>query len=217
MFLAPLPEPLRQRYLQLLGIDEFQALDKHAEPSQPKDLARLQELARQCTACPLHASRTQVVFGVGNPKADVVVIGEAPGFHEDKQGEPFVGRAGQLLNAMLQSIGLKRQDIYIANVLKCRPPDNRDPKPEEVHQCSLFLNQQIALIQPKLIVTVGRIAANYLLNNKTPLGRLRQQLHQYGPKQIPLLVTYHPAYLLRSPSEKAKAWQDLCQIKAQLT
>ena len=162
-----------------------------------------------CCACELHTSRTQTVFGVGNHTADWLVIGEAPGADEDKQGEPFVGRAGQLLNAMLLACGLKREQVYIANILKCRPPNNRDPRPEEVVSCEPYLMRQIELIQPKLILAVGRIAAQNLLQCDTPIGKLRGQVHHFRDTGIPLVATYHPAYLLRSPAEKRKAWQDL--------
>ena len=157
----------------------------------------------------MHQTRTQAVFGVGNPQAQWMVVGEAPGADEDRQGEPFVGRAGQLLNNMLYAIGLKREQVYIANVLKCRPPSNRDPKPEEVAQCEVYLQRQVALIQPKLILAVGRIAAHNLLKTDVSLAKLRQRTYSYGETQTPLIVTYHPAYLLRSPQEKRKAWQDL--------
>ena len=162
-----------------------------------------------CTACELHQGRTQTVFGVGHRQAQWMVIGEAPGAEEDKRGEPFVGRAGQLLTAMLGATGLPRPEVYIANILKCRPPGNRDPRPEEVAQCEHFLARQIALVQPRLILAVGRIAAQNLLKVQTPLSRLRGHRHSYGPLEVPVVVTYHPAYLLRSPGEKRRAWEDL--------
>jgi uracil-DNA glycosylase family 4 len=150
------------------------------------------------------------VFGVGNPHADWLVIGEAPGAEEDRQGKPFVGAAGKLLDAMLQAIGLSREDnVFVANMLKCRPPGNRDPKPEEVAACLPYLMRQIAAIKPKLILAVGRIAAQNLLATDVPLGRLRGRVHRFGPLSTALIVTYHPAYLLRSPAEKRKAWEDL--------
>lgn len=171
------------------------------------DWDTLAEEVRACTACGLRAGCTQTVFGVGNRDADWMVIGEAPGADEDRQGEPFVGRAGQLLNSMLAAIGLKREQVYIANILKCRPPNNRDPKPEEAELCRPFLERQIELVKPQLILAVGRIAAQNLLHTDTPIGKLRGQLHQVAG--IPVVVTYHPAYLLRSPGEKRKAWNDL--------
>jgi uracil-DNA glycosylase family 4 len=160
-----------------------------------------------CTACPLHQGRTQTVFGVGNRAAEWMFIGEAPGEQEDLQGEPFVGRAGQLLNEMIRAIGLRREDVYIANVLKCRPPKNRDPAPEEAAACEGYLKAQLALVKPKIILAVGRIAAQNLLKTATPIGKLRGQVHDY--EQTPLVVTYHPAYLLRSQTEKRRAWEDL--------
>lgn len=169
----------------------------------------LQNAVSQCKACALHRTRTQTVFGVGNKAADLMIIGEAPGFHEDQQGEPFVGRAGQLLTAMLKAIGYRREDVYIANILKCRPPNNRDPEAKEVELCTHFLTEQINLVQPKLLLAVGRIASHYLLNTKASLESLRNKLHRYGEKHIPLIVTYHPAFLLRSPSSKKKAFMDL--------
>jgi DNA polymerase len=173
------------------------------------DWDELQAQVAGCTLCELHSSRTQTVFGVGNRAADWLVIGEAPGKDEDQQGEPFVGRAGQLLNAMLQAIGLKREQVYIANILKCRPPNNRDPKPEEVVCCEPYLLRQIALIKPGIILAVGRISAQNLLQTDTPIGKLRGRVHRFRDTGIPLVATYHPAYLLRSPVEKRKAWQDL--------
>lgn len=169
----------------------------------------LAEAVQQCTACHLCTSRTQTVFGVGDRQADWLIVGEAPGADEDHQGEPFVGRAGKLLNPMLQAIGLQREQVFIANILKCRPPDNRDPAPAEAASCRPFLERQIALIQPRIILAVGRIAAQNLLNTDTQIGKLRGQIHRFGTAQIPLVVTYHPAYLLRSPREKRKTWDDL--------
>ncbi|MEZ5449130.1 MAG: uracil-DNA glycosylase [Thiolinea sp.] len=169
----------------------------------------MQEAVRQCQLCGLHKSRTQTVFGTGNQQADWMIIGEAPGAEEDRKGEPFVGRAGQLLNNMLAAVGLPRSAVYIGNVLKCRPPNNRDPKPDESALCRGYLERQIALVNPALILVVGRIAAHNLLQVTTPLGRLRGQTHTLPGTEIPVIVTYHPAYLLRQPAEKRKAWQDL--------
>ena len=170
----------------------------------------LQGRVAACEACGLHRTRTQTVFGVGNRDADLMVIGEAPGADEDRQGEPFVGRAGQLLNAMLQAAGLKREAVYIANVLKCRPPDNRDPRPEESRACEPYLRRQVALVRPRAILAVGRIAAQNLLQTADPVGRLRGRAFDFDG--VPLVVTYHPAYLLRSPEQKAKAWDDLQRV-----
>lgn len=176
----------------------------------------LQEKVRGCRRCDLHQSRTQTVFGVGNPAADLLIIGEAPGADEDKQGEPFVGQAGQLLNAMLQAIQLSRAEVYIANILKCRPPENHDPSAEEARLCSAYLNRQIELIQPKVILALGRVAAHRLLHTDTKLGELRGLMHEFPLTKTPLIVTYHPAYLLRSPTEKRKSWQDLLFVKRTL-
>jgi uracil-DNA glycosylase len=169
-----------------------------------------------CEACDLYKTRTNPVFGVGNADADLLIIGEAPGANEDKQGEPFVGRGGQLLTNMLSAIGFKREDYYIANILKSRPPNNRDPSLNEVKACTPYLLRQISLIKPKLILAVGRIAAHYLLSTNESMASLRGNLFHFGINKIPLLVTYHPAYLLRSPREKRKAWQDMQCVKKQL-
>ena len=187
------------------------ACDLSSEPFAGWD--ELKNKVHACNACVLHKTRTNVVFGTGNHHADILFIGEAPGANEDLQGEPFVGRAGMLLNAMLKAIGLKREDVYIANILKCRPPGNRDPSSEEVELCTPFLQQQIALINPKVMVAVGRIAAHFLLNTTEAMGRLRGRPYQYGENSVPLFVIYHPAYLLRSPGEKAKAYADLLTIQ----
>ncbi|HTV97893.1 MAG TPA: uracil-DNA glycosylase [Steroidobacteraceae bacterium] len=176
---------------------------------RPCDWTQLRARVAACTLCPLCKTRTQTVFGVGDPEADWLIVGEAPGADEDRQGEPFVGRAGQLLNAMLLAIGLKREQVYIANILKCRPPRNRDPGPQEVAQCLPYLERQIGLLEPKIMLAVGRISAHNLLKTETSLGRLRQQVHYFGVARVPLVVTYHPAYLLREPAEKRKAWDDL--------
>jgi uracil-DNA glycosylase len=165
-----------------------------------------------CTKCALHKTRTQTVFGVGDENADWMLIGEAPGAEEDRLGDPFVGQAGKLLDNMLAAIGLtRRKNVYIANVLKCRPPGNRNPTPEEVAQCSPHLLQQIELIQPKLIVAMGRFAAQTLLETGASIASLRGRLHRYAG--VPLIVTYHPAYLLRTLEDKAKAWEDLVFAK----
>ncbi len=160
-----------------------------------------------CQACSLSASRTQTVFGSGNRQAQWMLIGEAPGQQEDLEGKPFVGRAGLLLTEMIRALGLTREQVYITNILKCRPPGNRDPKSEEVDACFAYLQRQIKLVQPKIILAVGRIAAQNLLQTKQPLAKLRGVVHQID--DIPVIVIYHPAYLLRSLLEKRKAWQDL--------
>jgi uracil-DNA glycosylase len=212
----------RLAYLKALEIDvwERRSLAPAAQqapaqrPAAPRAVdtqlgwAELEGAVKSCTLCPLHQTRTQAVFGVGNRNAQWMVIGEAPGADEDRQGEPFVGRAGQLLNSMLKAIGLKREQVFIANILKSRPPNNRDPRPEEVRACLPYLFRQIELVNPQLILCVGRIAAQTLLETDTAIGKLRGQLHRIAGNR-PMIVTYHPAYLLRSPGEKRKSWADL--------
>jgi uracil-DNA glycosylase family 4 len=188
----------------------------------PADWAGLRAVVKDCQACKLCETRTQTVFGVGSDAAPLMIVGEGPGADEDASGEPFVGRAGKLLDEMLKAIGRSRTQadagkaVFIANVVKCRPPANRDPQPDEVDACRRYLDRQIELVRPKLIVALGRIAAQRLLETDAPLSKLRGPLHQYGPTQTPVLVTYHPAYLLRSPREKAKSWEDLKQIERRL-
>ena len=209
----------RVAYLKALDIDVWERRDRApaadvavavpvADSGSQPGWAELERAVKTCTLCPLHKTRTQGVFGVGNRAAQWMVIGEAPGADEDRQGEPFVGRAGQLLNSMLKAIGLPREHVFIANILKSRPPNNRDPKPEEVQACIPYLFRQIELVNPKLILCVGRIAAQTLLETDTPIGKLRGQLHRIAGNR-PMVVTYHPAYLLRSPGEKRKSWADL--------
>ena len=205
---APLADTLPLNDTPALG-DRFQAGDTAALREAGADWSELKARVAACTRCPLSATRTQTVFGVGNQHADWLIVGEAPGAEEDRRGEPFVGRAGQLLNSMLQAIGLPREQVYIANVLKCRPPGNRDPGPIEAAECLPYLEQQIALLKPKIMLAVGRIAAQNLLRTDKTLGNLRQQVHRFGVAQVPLVVTYHPAYLLRTPTDKRKAWEDL--------
>lgn len=215
-------------YLKLIGIQTWtlrsRSNDQEQEVSMKKqkdagskpipklNWEELQARVANCTACDLYKTRTQTVFGVGNKQADLLIVGEAPGANEDKQGEPFVGRAGRLLNSMVQAIGLSREEIYIANVVKSRPPNNRDPAPEEVAACLPYLQRQIVLLQPKLILLLGRIAAHHMLGTNLPMSQLRGQEFFYGENKIPLVVTYHPAYLLRAPREKRKAWSDLQQV-----
>jgi len=211
------PEQQRRAYLDALGIDvwlprdqadpEPEVVDANITPVD-MDWETLRGTIAACTRCQLHQSRTQTVFGVGSPDADWMIIGEAPGAEEDRRGEPFVGRAGKLLDEMLRAVGQNRDTVFIANILKCRPPNNRDPEPEESAECRGYLERQIELLQPKMILAVGRIAAQLLLDTDTPVGKLRGSVHNLG--DTPLVVTYHPAYLLRSPSQKRKAWDDLC-------
>ena len=221
----------RRQYLEAIGIDVWvprspmapasppgsadpaAAAPAAAAPESAAETAQWEALraeVRNCTRCPLHATRTQGVLGVGPQRSDWLVIGEAPGAEEDRRGEPFVGAAGQLLDAMLRAIGLdRRSNVYIANVLKSRPPNNRDPRPEEVEACLPYLVRQIELLRPRIMLAVGRIAAQNLLGTDVPLGRLRGRVHHFGARRTPLVVTYHPAYLLRTPSDKRKAWEDL--------
>lgn len=173
------------------------------------DWDALEAAVSGCRRCALHSGRTRTVFGVGNRRADWLVVGEAPGAEEDRRGEPFVGRAGKLLDAMLGALGFDRSEVYIANVVKCRPPDNRDPRPEEAASCAPFLDRQVALLAPRVILAVGRVAAQRLLDTDVTVGRLRGRVHRYGPSSIPLVVTWHPAYLLRRPEAKSEAWRDL--------
>src|SRR5271166_6258590 len=189
--------------------DPAAAPDTAAARESGADWVELRTRVAACRRCTLCNTRTQTVFGVGSQTAEWLIVGEAPGADEDRQGEPFVGRAGQLLNSMLRAIGLAREQIYIANVLKCRPPGNRDPTAGEAAECLPYLEQQIALLKPKLMLAVGRIAAQNLLHTDVTLGRLRQQVHRFGLSQVPLVATYHPAYLLRTPADKRKAWEDL--------
>ena len=188
----------------------------------PADWSGLRAVVKDCGACKLCRTRTNTVFGVGSEQAPLMVVGEGPGADEDACGEPFVGRAGQLLDLMLNSIGRSRQRddaasaVFIANVVKCRPPGNRDPEVDEVEACRPYLDRQIELVKPKLIVALGRVAAQRLLSSDAPLSKLRGPLYHYGPQRTPLLITYHPAYLLRSPREKAKSWADLKKVHQML-
>ena len=212
----PRSESQRRAYLEAMGIDTWVPRghdDTIAEEDAPPvaataDWQTLRNTVSACLRCELAKSRTQTVFGVGNPEADWMIIGEAPGAEEDRRGEPFVGRAGKLLDEMLRAVGQARERVFIANILKCRPPNNRDPKADEAAACRDYLEAQIALIRPRIILAVGRIAAQNLLGSDAPVGRLRGKVHDLDG--IPLVVTYHPAYLLRSPSQKQKSWDDLC-------
>ena len=178
------------------------------------DWEQLRSAVESCTACRLCQGRTQTVFGIGNVQAHWMIVGEAPGEHEDLQGEPFVGKSGQLLDAMLRAIGLTRgealpqRQVYIANTVKCRPPGNRNPQPDELMRCEPFLIQQLALLKPRIILAMGKFAVQSLLRSDEPVGRLRGHVHHF--QGVPLIVTYHPAYLLRNPQDKARAWDDLC-------
>ena len=190
--------------------EELHAYPAEAWVSAP-DLKELNEQICTCMKCPLGSTRKKFVFGVGNPNADIVFVGEAPGADEDAQGEPFVGRAGQLLNKILEAIQFKREEVYICNILKCRPPNNRDPLPEEVDACEPHLWKQLELLNPKIIVCLGRIAAQTLLRSTETLGNLRGKVHNY--RGIKLVVTYHPAALLRNPNWKKPTWEDVQWIR----
>ena len=200
------------QYLDALGVDRWvlrRVADADAVGVADDTWSTLRAEVSGCTRCALSSTRTQTVFGVGDERARWLIVGEAPGAEEDRRGEPFVGPAGQLLTAMLKAIGLAREQVFIANILKCRPPRNRDPLPEEVACCLPYLQRQIALIKPSLMLVVGRIAAQNLLRTELSVAKLRGSVHRYGALNTPLIVTYHPAYLLRQPADKAKAWEDL--------
>lgn len=183
--------------------------EKHINTAIQDTWQRLEYQVDQCTACDLHQQRKQTVFGIGHQQADWFIVGEAPGGDEDRHGTPFVGPAGKMLDAMLSAIGLSRGQVYLSNTLKCRPPANRAPRSQEIAQCQIFLQQQLALIQPQIILVMGANAAQQLLDTTATLAQLRGQLHSFGDPGIPLVVTYHPAYLLRAAKEKRRAWQDL--------
>ena len=190
----------------------LQSEDARGERILRAEWTELKQMVRICTDCPLHGGRKQSVFGVGDERADWLFIGEGPGAEEDARGEPFVGQAGRLLDNMLGAIGLKRgQDVYIANVVKCRPPGNRTPEPLEALRCEPYLQRQVQLIEPKLIVALGKTAASNLLHTEASISSLRGRLHDF--RGTPLIVTYHPAYLLRNLIDKAKAWEDLCYAR----
>lgn len=216
-----LDQPQRDYYLNALGVQRWVPREQNGSTADVGEALTVAQLGwsdlrarvAQCQACALCISRKQTVFGVGNQQADLLIVGEAPGYYEDQQGEPFVGRAGQLLNAMLQAVGFAREQVYIANVLKCRPPDNRDPLPEEVTQCTPYLERQVALLQPALILALGRHAAHFLLATNQSLAKLRGRTCTFKDTKIPLIVTYHPAYLLRNPREKHKAYIDLQAVR----
>ncbi len=185
-----------------------------AQQDRSDALSELETSMHGCTLCPLCEKRKQIVFGVGNPQADIVLVGEAPGREEDEKGFPFVGEAGRLLDRILFAMKLSRQDVYICNVIKCRPPNNRDPEPDEITACEQFLKQQLTVIRPQLIIALGRFASQALLQSSAPIGRLRGHWHEY--QGIPLMPTFHPAYLLRNPSGKREVWEDMKQVMHRL-
>ncbi|BCW94117.1 MAG: hypothetical protein KatS3mg007_2011 [Thermoanaerobaculum sp.] len=209
------------RYLLDFGIQEVmppegsQPSREEQDPLAFQDLASMAKALATCQRCRLAKGRTQVVFGVGNPRARVVFVGEAPGAEEDRQGEPFVGRAGQLLNSMLRACGLSRSEVYIANIVKCRPPGNRDPQDDEAAACLPFLRRQLALIKPEIIVLLGRVAARHLLGITAPISSYRGSWRHW--EGVEVLPTFHPAYLLRNPQAKREAWEDLKKLMARLS
>ncbi len=215
----PQPEQREEMPLRSVAVEEEDLFAAPKPESGVTDPAKALRLVREdlgdCTRCRLHKQgRKQIVFGVGNPAADLMFIGEAPGADEDEQGEPFVGRAGQLLNNMIKAMGLRREDVYIANIIKCRPPGNRTPERDECETCSPFLMRQIAVIKPKVIVALGAVAAKTLLAINAPMGEFRG--HWYDFRGTKLAVTYHPAFLLRDPRQKGEAWKDLQMVMKEL-
>ena len=213
----------QEQCLDLMGIPHWILRNDHSTISirdRSNKVTMLDDLAftvSHCTECSLHSGRQNTVFGSGNREADWLFVGEAPGREEDRIGLPFIGRAGMLLDAMIKAIGIMREDVYVTNVLKCRPPDNRDPAGAEVKQCSTYLEKQIEIVEPRLIVALGRFAAQALLKSNIPIGKLRGKMHSHPSYGIPLVATYHPAYLLRSPLEKRKVWNDLQLAKTFFT
>lgn len=205
----PMDEPFAPSDAAQFGAPTAPSTNPPANPVDSMDWPALEQTVAGCRACGLCETRTNTVFGVGDRNAELMFVGEGPGQDEDLKGEPFVGRAGQLLNRMLTAAGLKREQVYIANVVKCRPPKNRNPNPEETTACRAYLMRQVALVQPKLVVSLGGVSANNLLDTTESVGRLRGRAHVFGPDRTPLLVTYHPSYYLRTPADKAKGWQDL--------
>jgi len=212
---SSVPSPLEGEGQGEGATDEAPALAENLSPTEKADaLAALNEEMSDCHKCPLGDSRTNLVFGVGNANAELMFVGEAPGADEDAQGEPFVGRAGKLLDKIIGAMGLKRSEVYIANILKCRPPGNRNPQPAEVVECIRYLLRQIDIIQPKVLVCLGGIAATTLLQTDLAVGKLRGRFHDFHG--TPLLVTYHPAYLLRNSAGKAPVWEDMKTVLAKM-
>jgi DNA polymerase len=210
-------------YLKEMGIDalpSYTEVDKGMKAEQPRPVPRPEDLTEvrkelgECSRCKLHKTRKTIVFGEGNPKAKLMFIGEGPGFDEDVQGRPFVGKAGQLLTKIIEAINLKREDVYIANVIKCRPPQNRNPEPDEIQPCNPFLLKQIAAIRPKIICALGTFAAQTLLQTQRKISELRGKFHDLGG--IKIMPTYHPAFLLRNPERKRDVWEDMKKIAEEL-
>lgn len=204
------------RFAHEMGVSDM-GVKKVPQPAAPRNLRTLEDIREwmgDCQRCNLHATRTQIVFGTGSPDPGILFVGEGPGEEEDLQGKPFVGRAGQLLTKMIEAMGLTREQVFIANVVKCRPPNNRNPEPEEIAACSPFLTAQIKALNPKVICTLGAFAARTLLKTEEKISKLRGRFHLY--EGIKLMPTYHPAYLLRNPSEKKTSWGDLQEIMKEL-
>ena len=207
-------------WAQESGLQNLAPQARRADPAKVETVTRLPVLEAvrtelgECTRCKLHKTRTNIVFGVGSPEARLMFVGEAPGEDEDLQGYPFVGKAGQLLTKMIEAMGMQREDVYICNTVKCRPPNNRNPEPDELLACEPFLKGQLVAVKPEAIVTLGKFAAQALLREQTPITRLRGQWREY--EGIPVMPTFHPAYLLRSPAEKGKVWDDLKQVMKRL-
>ena len=204
-----------KKYFPEMGIDVSWYTKKSTQniSSENNDLTSLDEVVKKCKKCNLHKTRKNTVFGEGDPDSDIMIIGEAPGREEDEVGRPFIGRAGKLLNEFLKSIGLNRDLVFIVNTIKCRPPENRDPETVEINACSDYLDQQINIIKPKVLVLLGKIAANRLLGEDIPMSELRLKKFFIDKYDIPIIVFYHPAYILRSPSQKKKVWDDLQYLK----
>ena len=208
-------DPTKRKELKMPPADEPQDQANEQTQGNSTDLLKLaQEQASNCTKCKLAKTRTQVVFGTGSANPDLVIIGEAPGYYEDQSGEPFVGKAGQLLTKMLAAIQIRREDVYICNVVKCRPPNNRNPDPDEIVACRPWLQQQLQILRPKILCSMGKFAAQFLTNTQQPMWTYRDKTFDY--EGIPVICTYHPAYLLRNTEEKKKAWVDLKRLKALL-
>ena len=208
-------ESIIKKYFPEMGIDVSWYAKKLTQKnsSENNNLASLDEVVKKCKKCNLHETRKNTVFGEGDPDSDIMIIGEAPGREEDEAGRPFIGRAGKLLNEFLKSIGLNRDLVFITNTIKCRPPENRDPEIVEINACSDYLDQQINIIKPKVLVLLGKIAANRLLGEDIPMSELRLKKFFIDKYDIPIIVFYHPAYILRSPSQKKKVWDDLQYLK----
>jgi DNA polymerase len=208
-------ESMIKKYFPEMGIDIFWYSKKLTQniSSENNNLTSLDETIKKCKKCNLHKTRRNTVFGEGDPDSNIMIIGEAPGREEDEVGRPFVGRAGKLLNEFLKSINLNRDSVFIVNTIKCRPPENRDPEASEISACSDYLDQQINIIKPKVLVLLGKIAANRLLGEDMPMSELRLKKFFIDKYDIPIIVFYHPAYILRSPSQKKKVWDDLQYLK----